>query len=193
MITWSCKATLMALACSALTACEGGQQGLSTTLVKPEEVALSRARMAFGQVLLVAPTGYCIDRSSLKQNFALMARCDQLGRPSAAGDAPLGLITASFSPANANAVLPTANHTAQALGLDNVSRPVVTQSSVLFQAVGSVPDQDLGPVQWRGTAQIGSQFMGLALYGPADGRATSSEGGALLSELINVSSANAGT
>ena len=183
MTTWTCKAAFAALALSALAACEDGQGGgllKSTTDAKP--VAVSQAKMAFGAVTLVAPVGFCIDANSLKQNFALMARCDALGAPSASAGAPTGILTASFSAASKT--MPTPVDTTTALGLGAPTNAIETDRSVTFRAKGNAPAEGLSDTHWRGTARIGKQMMGLALYGPDGGRVISPEGRAILVALI---------
>ncbi len=187
MTTWTCKGAFALLALISLAACEDGQggaflQGLDgNSSNKP--VALSQAKMAFGTVTLVAPEGFCIDKSSLKQNFALMARCESLGAPSAGTGAPLGILTASFSAASAT--IPTPGETAAALRLDTITDPVSKDHSVTFRASGSPPAEGLSKTHWRGTARVGSQMMALAFYGPNGGRAVGAEGRSVLNRVIN--------
>jgi len=186
MTTWTCKGTAAAIALSVLAACEDGQgagflQGLVPGGTAPP-VALSQANMAFGAVTLVPPAGFCIDRGSLKQNFALMTRCEALGAPSSVAGTPFGIITASFS--SASAIVPTPSDTAAALELEAVSDAIAREASVTFRAKGTPPADGLSDTHWRATALIGTQMMGLAFYGPVDGQAVSSEGRAILVSLI---------
>ncbi len=186
MITWTSKGALAAIALPFLAACEDGQGGpllkaAGSATVKP--VALSQAKMAFGAVTLVPPTGYCIDKHSLKQNFALMAPCERLGAPSASAGAPVSIITASFSSASSGPA-PTPRDTATALQLDAVSDAIEKPSGVTFRANGTAPTTGLATTHWRGTTRVGTQMMGLALYGPDNGRAVGAEGRAILSKLI---------
>ena len=188
MNTWICKTTVAALALSLLAACEEGQggaflQGLDTGAAPPKAIALSQANMAFGAVTLVAPNGFCIDKTSLRQNFALMSRCEALGAPSAGANAPVGILTASFSAASAT--IPSPSETAAAFGLNTVTDPVVSDRSVTFRANGRAPAKGLSETHWRGTARVGSQMMGLALHGPSGGRAIGAEGRAILDQLIS--------
>ncbi len=182
MTTWSSRAAATALALLGLAGCE---EGFGTT----SNAALSQAKMAFGAVTLVPPRGFCIDRNSLKQQFALIARCDALGAPSAAADAPIGVITVSFSAAQAEGSLPTPEDTAAALDLSNISARRETDNAILFRAQGAAPVEGLSPRHWRATTRVGGHIMGVALYGPSDGRAVSGEGRAILTELIDGTSA----
>ncbi|MFK7834647.1 MAG: hypothetical protein AB8B60_00375 [Sulfitobacter sp.] len=195
MITWSFRAGIAGFALTVLAGCEDGQgggllDGLATAAAPPN-VALSQADLAFGAVTLVPPRGFCIDKRSLRQRFALMARCDKLGAPSAAAGAPIGIITASVSAAGTSG-LPSPEQTALAFQLESTSAVRTTDSSVIFRATGGVPSTELSTTHWRGSARMGSQVVGLALYGPEDGRAVSSEGRAILRELIDRSTDAAG-
>ncbi|MGC1505220.1 MAG: hypothetical protein WA782_13910 [Sulfitobacter sp.] len=187
MTTWTCKGTLAALALTSLAACDDGRGGALLRglngKVPLKSVALSQANMAFGAVTLVAPKGFCIDKNSLRQNFALMARCETLGAPSAGANAPVGILTASFSVASTT--IPTPSETAAALSLNTVTDPVIKDRSVTFRAQGAAPAKGLSETHWRGTARAGSQMMALALYGPTGGRAIGAEGRDILDRLIN--------
>ncbi len=179
MITWTSRTAGAALLLIGLSGCDT----LPGSDAAP--VALSQARMALGAVTLVPPRGYCIDKSSLRQNFAMMARCDRLGVPSRAGDAPVGIIIASFSASQGS--LPRPVDTAAALKLGGVTDLVETEAGITFRATGAPPAEGLAKQHWRGTSLIGTQVMGLALYGPQDGRAIGSDGRQLLSSVMTAS------
>ncbi len=178
MTTWICRAVGLCLASGLLAGCED----VTSAFGGSSAVAVSQARMAFGAVTLKPPAGYCIDAKSLKQNFALMARCDALGAPSAAGSAPRGIITASF--ALAGATIPTPGQTAEALTLQDVTDAAQSEAKVTFRARGATPAEGLSPSHWRGTAQVGTQVMSLAFFGPEGGAATTAQGRGLLDEVI---------
>lgn len=181
MTIWTCKGAIAAFALVGLTACDVVPDLGALTGGQPDG-ALSQSQMAFGAVTLVPPAGFCIDRKSLKQTFALMTRCEALGAPQAGGGAPLGILIASFSDGADG--MPSPEETATALDLDVVNAAETGQSSVTFRAIGDAPADGLSTTHWRGTAKVGTQVMGLAFYGPPDGRAISSEGRAILTDLI---------
>ena len=139
--------------------------------------------MAGGAVTLVPPRGYCIDRRNLSQRFAIMARCDKLGAEGGGAGAPIGILTASFTPATAD-VLPPPAVTAEALGLQNVTAARSSAEAVFFRAEAAPAIEGMSPVHWRATARVGDQVMGLALYGPGDGPVLGEEGRAMLGEVI---------
>lgn len=184
MTTWTSRASLAALALAALTGCEPGQGNLLGGLGTSPNMALSEAQMAGGAVKLIPPRGFCIDRQSLGQRFALMARCDKLGAPSFLADAPLGIITISISEAAAEQGLPSAPQTAAAFGLTNISALSETDSRVIFRAQGTAPVEGMAPLHWRGTARLGDRIMGLALYGPEKSPVLTGEGRKILEDLI---------
>lgn len=189
MIIWTCKGALAALALTTLAACAAGQgpsflDGLSALGTPREAKPFSQVTMAQGAVTLKAPRGFCIDPRSLKQRFALMARCDTLGAPGAAQDAPLGLITVSVAPANNGTDVPTPQDTAAALGLTQVANANATGRGLTFRANGSAPLEGVAETHWRGTTLIGGYVMSVALFGPKGGRAASTEGRGIVEQLM---------
>lgn len=189
MTIWTSSNILAAVALTTLAACEEGQGGALFPASSPARaVALSQAKMASGTVTLVAPPGFCIDKASLRQNFALMARCDALGVPSAAGDAPVGIIMTSVTSAAQDA-LPSPTDTAAAHSLSTVSDVVAQDTSVTFRAKGQPPAQGLSADHWRGTARLGDKIMAIALYGPQGGRVAGAEGRGVINRLIEASRA----
>lgn len=184
MTTWTFRALIASLALGFLSACD------ATTLGPPavdagEPQALGRVALAKGALTLVPPQGFCIDRSSIKPRFALMARCDALGAPASSSiGAPVALITVSLLEAAASAPLPTPAQTATAANLVKVSNPSDAKDMILYRAEGPVPVAGLDPRHWRGTARAGGFILGVALYGPPDSRAQSDEGRDIVRELI---------
>lgn len=191
MTTWTFKGPIAALALLTLSACEGGQgaalfEGLSVPLINGQKAKpLSQIKLASGAVTLVAPRGFCIDSASVQKQFALMARCDVLGVPQAAADAPLAFITVSVLSTDANNQLPTAQHLAAAKGLSNVTDPKVKDGQLIFRATGPAPIDGVSNTHWRGTSQLGQQIIGVALYGPENGRALSGEGRSIVSTVMS--------
>lgn len=188
MTTWISKPALAVTACFALTACDAlPSLPVLDSLSAPKDgpaVALSQTKMANGAFTLVPPQGFCIDQSTLKQRFALMARCDTLGIADGAAGAPVGIITASVTPVASPDTLPSPTETADAFKLARISDIHTDLNTVTFRAEGTPPSPDLGIAHWRGTVRIGGQLLGIALYGPKDGRAVSAEGLGLLNGLI---------
>lgn len=179
MITWISKGSAAALVMLALTGCEAGLTSGGGGATSP----LSRATMVKG-VTLVAPAGFCIDRSSLKTRFAVMARCDGLGAAQAAGTAPRGLITVSLTDKGSNA-LPTAVQVATAAQLQNIEQVDEQPGHTIFRAQGRTPTDGLAPTQWRGAAAIGDQTAGIAVYGPENGEILTLTGRNILLQLID--------
>lgn len=186
MITWTFKGPIAALSLITLIACEAGQGlSLSATATAQEKVPapLSRAKMA-GGVTLVAPSGFCIDRPSLEPRFAVMARCDGLGVPSASGTAPRGLITVGLTDTKSGP-LPNARQIALATELENLSNIEQTEDRITFRAQGRIPVGGLSTTQWRGVARIGPFTAGVAVYGPNRGEIVTSTGRNILWQLID--------
>ena len=191
MTTWTFKGPLVAFGLLTLVACEAGQGtgpgAMGSAASGAKAAPVSRAHMA-GGVVLVAPSGFCIDRSSLEPRFAVMARCDGLGVPSAAGGAPLGLITVSMTNAKTGP-LPSAKQIAGAATLQKLSNVEQTDDQVVFRAQGRVPIEGLSALQWRAIVRIGSQIAGIAAYGPKNGEVLTATGRSVLLQLIERSKA----
>lgn len=186
MTTWTFKAPLAAISMTALSACEGGQgANFFAGALGSEPKPLSQADMAGGAVTLVAPSGFCIDSASLKQRFALMARCDRLGAPAAAAAAPLGVMTVSLSKVAPGATLPDPQVTGAALGLTEVSAPTGDDRTRIFRASGPAPTDELDGRHWRATALVNGQLMGVALYGPRGDAEVQEEGRSIIAALLN--------
>lgn len=182
MITWTSKGGAALCGLLLLGACEDGDAFLAGLTPAPQ-APTRQATMARGTVSVVPPQGYCIDNRALGQRFALMARCDVISGEGLAA-APLSVITVSLSPAPEGAALPTPATTAAALGLSDVQNTSQRRTSVIFRANGPAPSQALDGRHWRGTALVGGQIMGVALYGPAGRPPIGREGRAILSDLI---------
>ncbi|MGC1496259.1 MAG: hypothetical protein WA790_10645 [Sulfitobacter sp.] len=191
MTTWTCNGSIAAFALLTLSACEGGQgaalfEGLPVPSIKGQQVKpLSQANLADGAVTLVAPRGFCIDSKSVKKQFALMARCDVLGAPQAAGDAPLGFITVSVLPSTTDGAIPAMQDLAFANGLTNATDPKTSKGHLVFRGEGPAPIDGVSANHWRGAARIGGQIISVALYGPAGGRAVSGEGRSIVSAVMS--------
>lgn len=187
MTTWTFKGPIAALALFALSACEGGQGGgLLAGLANGQKAKpLSQTTLAGGAVTLKAPRGFCIDSKSITEKFALMARCDVLGAPQAAGDAPLGFITVSVQSATPGAPLPTVEQLAAASGLSAVSDPQTADGQLTFRASGRPPIKGVSGTHWRGTVGTNGKIVGVSLHAPESGRALTDEGRSIVSEVLS--------
>jgi hypothetical protein len=181
----TCKGAILA----GLIALAGCDVGGGATNAPLRETA-----MANGSVTLVAPDGFCIDRRSLKADFALLARCDTLGDPDGAFGAPLGLITVSLTRSPADALPITATAMQAALSDGTVLDKKETRDTVLLQVQGTEPARKgLSATHWRGAGQVGPHRIGLAIYGTDDSGAIGSEGGRILDQLMQRTRVRAAT
>lgn len=160
MNTWSFKCLTAGAVCLALAGCDlpvtGADADASGT---PTDSALPLATLARGSVTLVPPTGYCIDQESLRDSFALMARCDRLGGTTTFG-APVAIITAATVSENSAAGF------GRAFGADSETILARRQKDgfTLLHVKGTPPSPEMRDVFWRGVAQVDSQVLGLAIY-----------------------------
>lgn len=182
MITWISKGGAALCGLLLLSACDDAD-ALFAGLAQQPQTPTRQATMAGGALTVVPPQGYCIDNRALGQRFALIARCDVISGEGLAA-APLSVITVSLSPAPQGAPLPTPAVTASALGLSDVKDTRTKNNRVIFRANGPAPAQALDGRHWRGTALVGGQIMGVALYGPAGQPPIGREGRDILADLI---------
>ncbi|WP_052249571.1 hypothetical protein [Tateyamaria sp. ANG-S1] len=178
MSTGTCKGLLLGAALLGLAACEdfaGLDLGGSG-----QNFALSNAELSGGAIKLMPPPGFCVDRRSLRDSFALMARCDTLGGRQTA-EAPLAIITATTVPAAGAAAISTAQ-------FEGASETVLQRSDdgplALVQVTGGPPSADMRTTYWRGAAQVGNHVLGLAAYENADSAALDLMGQSLLTQTV---------
>ena len=188
MNTGTYKRTIGALAgLTVLSACSGipALAPLSKAVDKPL-VPLIKAQMVEGAVTLVPPSGYCIEPSSLTQEFALMARCDLLEVEGSSPVAPIGLITASFARNHGDALnaadVAVANDATVIETLDNEGLSIV-------RAQTSTPPNGQAPTHFRATTKIHNVDLSLALFSPAESEAQGTAGASLLTNLVQSSKA----
>ena len=181
---------LMALAsCSSvggqLSGGEGRVAALTTRSIDLVGRATQRERVKLvgGHIIVRAPEGYCIDRSSRVQNdFVMLGDCNVL-RKSKTGLEPYerGLLSVSVGPASADA--PRLSELGEWLeDYGDVRRrgKIVT---VLVEDGGDqlVPGAD--SVYWRAVTVVNHRVISLAAFGPPYSEIALSRGVALLQEL----------
>lgn len=159
MNTGTSKGLLLGALLFGLAACEDFA-GLNLGGAAGENLALSGARLAGGTVRLVPPPGFCVDKRSLRQSFALMARCDTLGGRLTT-DAPLAIITATTVKATGTAQISTSDFESAS---ETVIERIDDAPLALVQVKGTPPSPGMHNTYWRGAARIGDQVIGLALY-----------------------------
>jgi len=183
---------LLGLVGLALAACEAGpgifaflpnqdEAPASTEQRQPQLNALPRANMMRGQVVLVPPQGYCVDKTALQNNFAILARCDALGARSRYASS-VGIITVAINRVGERvdlaALLPASLPEGTAIRARHDSADF-SVAQVRGNAPSGVSDQ-----YWRGLAQVGPYMMGLAIYGAPKSDVTNASGQRLLGALV---------
>lgn len=176
MSTWTSSrvyAGLVLLALAAACAETGADAARPNT-------ALASADLGGGAVRLVPPGGFCIDRRGLRQDFAILARCDTLGAPVGGQGAPLGIITVTLTESPGAFALGDAAALAgpDARLLDAQRRGDL---SLVHLAGPTPPGTDAR--HWKAVVPVGMYVLGLTAYGPDGGALASREGGPLLAVL----------
>ncbi|UWR22298.1 hypothetical protein [Sulfitobacter sp. S190] len=142
-----------------------------------------------GDIALVPPDGFCIDPQTLRQEFALLARCDVLGAPTGAAGAPLGVMTLSLTRVGRNARQPTPLEISAAAGVSAPADVVTKGDVVLYKTRGTPPVDGMDTAHWRALSQVGTVVMGAAFYGPTNGRAVSAEGALMIRRMFAATAA----
>lgn len=185
MFTWICKPYGLCL-CLVLTACSQTDGSPFASLgmgrAQPQRAVLTAAELADGQLVLSPPDGFCIDRRSLRQAFALIARCDTLGGKQNVPAEPLAVILVSVAQsADQEARLSTVLDALVPSDAEVLER-VQADDLALLRLRGPAPE-GADPRQWRGTTRVGRNLLGFTLYAPVGGRAAGASGGRLVRVL----------
>ena len=185
MNTWTCKGTALAgLTALSLAGCDPGAgvgAGASSGTPPLGEVPLSG-----GAVRVVMPFGYCIDPRSLREDFALAARCDTLGGQGPYGSLPLALITIMATPLPQGGPRPDMTSLKAGLNGAQILREAVSGTQPLILARdGTPPSPGLSATHWKSVFTAGGQVVALSLYAPEDSPALRGEGAALLRDLAS--------
>ncbi|THH36587.1 hypothetical protein E4Z66_06450 [Aliishimia ponticola] len=193
MSTWTCKRSIVTLVVTVgLSACSADSSDGGFSLFEPIEQqetpdgarknhALRSAKMARGEIAIVPPNGFCLDKRVHSRDFTVLARCDSLGGRGGAQDAALGMISVAVAPAADDDV---AAHVLTALvqGQGEIVEMRQDGDVALAHLRGDVPD-GADPAHWRGVIRIGSHMMSMAAYAPPGGVIAGAQGQQVLSSL----------
>ncbi|MFT6025598.1 MAG: hypothetical protein ACI9PY_003741 [Ascidiaceihabitans sp.] len=189
MNTGICKALCLWLTVATLSACTSGTElnflqgsGSSAASVR---APLTQAQMMRGAVTLVPSSGYCIDASSLKQNFALLARCDTLGAKNGALDAPLGIMTVSLVESSLPAL--TLSEVVQAADSTTIVERFDSTGIEIARATAASPKRGMAKSHWRAVTQINGTDLSIALFAPLNSPALGTEGRRMIESVISSS------
>ncbi|SEQ15442.1 hypothetical protein [Thalassovita taeanensis] len=180
---------------AALSGCLANEDGMSFAQHPDELTVLHRAPLASGAVVVVPPTGYCIEKKSLREKpgggFALMAACAELtGQVSGVLVEPAILTVAVVDRASTTSQ-PNVEEIAAALGDRKVLQRINGDGLAVVQVVATEALSQTGdPRHWRGMMIINGKMVGLALYGAKNSAVTGEPGLVLLMQLAEQIRAN---
>lgn len=194
---------LSLIAAAVLTACSPATEGSFSFSPRSDQTqtlsrlpALSQARFADGEVVLVAPPGHCVDPSMLRQEadggFALLPRCNLLQGPSWFGRNRAALITATIGPAKKSGAPSTIDLARTAAGAkllyydNNGMLPLVRLHWPGHGATGTGAASGASAEHWRGAFVLNDHLVVLALYAPEGSDLLGDPGAALLSEMTRL-------
>lgn len=194
MSTWTFKRLAAAtLALTMLTACLGEATSPDALTVaapasKSRSYALAQAAIVPERVIAKGPSGFCIDKRSLKATgtggFALLASCAALGAKATGQEEPV-LLTIQAQLKGVRAGSTTAEGLAEAFADKG---PLYKETgdgfSIVQLATGGddfVPGGE--PKHWRAALSFNGYLIGLAVYSEKGGAAAGKRGKALLLEF----------
>ena len=159
------------VAFAALAACDGtiNRNFVASAGAAPAEAPAlkTRTEMAGGRIIVESPPGYCIDPTTLSDDFALIAACQYLANGTVRRPAEAALITLTLGPDAAPGDLPSPGELA-----DMVDAPFIEGTShggLVTARLGTGGDSlfpGSDPEYWRGAMVQGGHMLGLALYAP---------------------------
>ncbi|MEM8654427.1 MAG: hypothetical protein AAGF36_06750 [Pseudomonadota bacterium] len=180
MNTGTSKGVLLGILLFGLAACEDFAALDLAGATTGQNLALRSADLGDGTITLVPPPGFCVDKRSLNDSFAIMARCDTLGGRATA-DAPLAVITATTVAVSGPVTVDSAD-------LETSGETVLQQANqgalALVQVRGAPPSPDMRDTYWRGAARVGDHLVGLAIYEAASGQDLGRDAPGLLVQTI---------
>ncbi|MBR9652399.1 hypothetical protein [Thalassovita aquimarina] len=155
--------------------------GLPDNAEEEPDLGLHRAELAGGDVVVVPPQGYCIEKETLRiratGGFALLASCETLTGYVSGYDVEPLVLTVTAVPRQSEAPEPDAEEIAAALGDRTVLRRVHGDGLTIVQVMASeglTPQDD--PRHWRAMMVLNGKMVGLALYGPRGSAVTAEKG-----------------
>lgn len=184
MTTWSCRRFGWLFV---LTLCGCGADGPGFAFLQSTDTAapatsrdaMKTAPMLQGAVTLTPPKGYCIDRRSLKRNFALLGQCGRLaGSDTAAAGS---VITVSLM---RHVVMGDLDETLVAFAPEASVVELDRGEDLVLALMDGPTPEGTAAQHWRGLAQIGSVLMGMAVYGADDQAELTAARAGLLRDLV---------
>lgn len=167
-VAYRLRYMLAGLAGFALTGC------LATPLGQGQadlgEAVMQRALLADGEVVVVPPQGYCIQRDSLKTSrrggFALVASCAQLTGFMAGYTVAPVVMTVTAVERETDGPEPSGAEIAAALQGQQVLRQLHGDGLTVVQVTSDTPiSAESDVTHWRGVMVVNGYTVGLALYG----------------------------
>lgn len=157
------------------------------------EISASRtthAQFADGDVVLVAPSGYCIDQTMLRQEgsegFALLPRCNLMHGSSWFGRNRAAIITATIGKAASNGAPRTADIARTAEGAKLVyydDKGVLPLVRLHWPNHSTAGGAGASPEHWRGAFVLNDHLVLLALYAPKGSDLLGQAGADVLTEM----------
>ncbi|MGR3802733.1 hypothetical protein [Marinibacterium profundimaris] len=190
MTTWTCKGLVAGLGLMMILAGCTEDGGLALDVpASGGQAAVTSTVLGDGRVALTAPTGFCIDPTTIdasgRDGFAMLALCSRLSPQTAfatlSGQSP-AVMTVTTTPWTRGDTPITARTIADAYP-DNAVAEARSGAVPMVRAAGVPPLPGLDEIHWRGAFVVNDQLVVLGLFAPEDSRALGSTGANLLGQL----------
>lgn len=181
MSIWTFKAHALALsAICALSACD---EMAPSTGTGGGAKAITQIDLARGDVRLATAPGFCIDRRSKRNTFALIGRCDTLGVVGIFSGQALAMIAVSTVPVAPGTTNPDADALAQTPGEGEVLRRMERGSFAVVQLRGGHASIDgVDDTHWRTAFVVNDQLVSMVLFAPPGSAALGMDGADILAD-----------
>ena len=191
MSTWISRSAALLLAALPLAACDEAT-GLPfaefAALGDSGRPRLAQVSLAGGDVVVVAPDGYCIDRQTLRRigpnGFAMIARCDTVGVRGGFAGYDLAVITVTTAAQQPGTGAPTVDAVVRSGGgarvLDRRSREGL---ALVRFGTGGHALEGVSDIHWRGAFTLNGHLVGIGLYAPEGSPALGAGGAGLLTDM----------
>jgi hypothetical protein len=151
--------------------------------------ALDKYDFEAGRISLVPPKGYCIDKRSVRDRdgtgFALIARCDMLGRRGIQSRYDLALISVTIG-AQSAAQTPTISDLKRSADGATILEEVNKEGLPMIRLQTDSLDLDGAAEQhWRAAFALNGHLVALALYAPENNVPLTRKAMSLLESLVS--------
>ncbi|SPF81227.1 dihydroxy-acid dehydratase [Pseudoprimorskyibacter insulae] len=189
----------LAVVCGAVSACtlstppddaSAPGKGFAAAQSKTQGVALTKAKLARGKIIVAGPDGYCIDKASLAtggtRSFALIASCRGIIGNDGIDSTDPAIVTVSIATNRKGETPPTPEELASAVKAPLIAGEI--RDGVSLAHLGLYGDAVLAggdQAHWRAAMSHNGYMIGIALYTPEHGSLSGNRGATIVATVAN--------